>query len=136
MRFVRLLLLAALAYCGALALSGCKASLQSGGAYAPAGQAPDLAFYVADAAYQVAYQTVDAAFTFEHNNRAFLWGVSPNIKKTLDGIRPDAVKANGDYLHARAVYLANPTPAGLSGVQAILVKIQQLATTAASVLPR
>ena len=118
-----------------VAMPACKSSLAPGGAYAVQGQ-PDMAFFVADADYQVAYQTVDAAFVFERNNRAYLWTISPNIKHTLDGIRPQAVKVNADYLIARAAYIANPTPPGLTGMQAILAKMQQLVATATSVLPK
>lgn len=118
-----------------VALPACKSSLAPGGAYVVQGQ-PDMAFFVADAAYQVAYQTVDAAFTFEKSNRAYLWTLSPNIKHTLDGIRPQAVKVNTEYLTARAAYIANPTATGLTGLQAVLAKMQQLVATATSVLPK
>jgi hypothetical protein len=128
--------------CLALAFTGCKASLQTGGAYAPvdaAGAAtvqPDMSFYVADAAYNLAYSVVDAAFKFEYDNRALLWKASPQIKHTLDGVRPQAVAANLEWAKARQVYMLNPVPANLSALQAILAKVQQLAQTATSVLPK
>lgn len=128
-----------IAICLALAVvfaPGCGKTLEPGGAYAPAGQQPDKAFYVSDAAYQVGYKLIDAAFNFERDNRAYLWNVSPNIKHTLDQIRPQAVAANAEYLNARAVYMKYPVPANLSTLQTALAKIQQLATTAQSLLPK
>lgn len=116
--------------------TGCKATLQQGGAYNLTGSAPDMPLFVADTAYQLAYNTIDAVFTTERNNRAFLWSLSPKIKQSLDAIRPQAVAANQDYLKARTAYIANPTPANLSGVQAVLAKIQQLATAAQAALPK
>ena len=130
-----------------LALStGCKATLEQGGAYAPAitnavtgevtyNQLPDMEFYNVDAAYLLAYSTVNAVFQFERDNRAYLWKVSPNIKRTLDQIRPQAVAANAEYHKARAVYIANPVPTGLDRLQTILAKINQLSITATAVLP-
>lgn len=112
-----------------------KSTLAPGGAYVVNNQ-PDMAFFVADAAYQIAYNTVDAGFTFEQKNRAYLWSISPNIKQSLDKIRPDAVKFNQDYLKARAVYMSNPTPAGLTGIQQILGKMQQLVSVVVSVMPK
>jgi hypothetical protein len=127
-----------------LGFTACKGTLQQGGAYSPitvsadgvTNSAPDMPLFLADSAYQLAYNTVNAAFTTEYNNRDLLFKVSPTIKHTLDNIRPDAVKANADYLKARQVYIANPTPQNLSGVQAVLAKIQQLATAAQAALPK
>lgn len=117
-------------------LMGCKATLQQGGAYNLTGSAPDMPLFVADTAYQLAYNTIDAVFTTERNNRTFLWSLSPKIKQSLDSVRPQAVAADQDYLKARAAYIANPTPANLSGVQAVLAKIQQLAVAAQAALPK
>lgn len=136
-RILSLTLLVSVFLCG-----GCKATLAPGGAYAPTTTngvptlAPDMAFFIADAAYQIAYNTIDAAFTFERNNRTYLWSVSPKIKQTLDGIRPQAVTANNDYLRARAAYVLYPVPANLTTIQAVLAHIQQLMATATSVLPK
>jgi hypothetical protein len=88
-----------------------------------------------DAAYSLARATINGVFQFERDNRAMLWKISPSIKKTLDGIRPQAVKADAEYHRARAVYMANPVPAGLDQLQTILARINQLSITAASVLP-
>lgn len=136
----------ALAMVGALAVTGCKATLEPGGAYAPAvtnsngvvtaTQAPDMAFYQVDAAFRVAYSTVDAVFKFEEDNRLALFKLSPDIKHTLDSIRPGAVKARDDYITARAAYMANPVPAGLSNLQTILLRMQQLTSAAQVVIPK
>lgn len=140
MKSFKLLILSLIIACLPLGLAltntGCKSTLESGGAYAPTGQLPDKAFFIVDAAYQVGYQTIDAAFQFERNNRALLWKASPQIKHTLDDIRPQAAAANKEYLTARAVYMANPTPSGLTTLQTVLAKIQQLVVTATSVLPK
>lgn len=129
-------------------LTACQSGrLESGGAYAPlvtntvAGTnaitaQPDMAFYIADAAYQTGWSAVNAAFDFEFNNRATLWKVSPQIKEQLDLIRPDAVKANADYLAARAVYIANPIPPNLDLLQQVLARLQQVSTAAQALLPK
>lgn len=117
--------------------TGCKntnARLEPGGAYTV--PAPDYAFYAIDASYDLAYSSIDAAFKFEYDNRAYLFGISPQIKHTLDSIRPQAADANKQYLLARAAYISNPTPAGLTGLQAILTKVQQFASAIAAILPK
>ena len=131
----------------AIALMGCKSGkLELGGAYRPsttnaAGQvvdaaAPDYAFFVCDLAFSTAYSAVDAALTFEKNNRKLLWGVSPEIKHTLDKIRPVAWSAVQKYSRARRVYLTSPTPAGLSTLQNLLSEIQKIAASAQAALPK
>lgn len=136
----RLLLSAVLALSCIALITGChKTTLQPGGAYAPtnslgqATSAPDIAFYTADAAYEVAHLAVRAVLQFELNNRQYLWGLSPKIKQTLDGVRPDIIAAEREYDVARQAYLANPTPAGLTTLQTVLAKTQQLAVTAQAV---
>jgi len=120
---------------GLLFLADCQsARLESGGAYAPVGQVPDMQFYQVDAAYDLAYAAIDGAFTFERDNRLVLWGVSPQIKHTLDSIRPQAVQANIEYHRARAAYMANPVPANLGLLQQILAKVEQLMATAHAAL--
>lgn len=117
--------------------AGCRnpsAKLEPGGAYTV--PAPDYAFYTIDAAYDLAYSSINAAFKFEYDNRAYLFGVSPQIKHTLDSIRPQALDADKQYLAARAAYIANPTPAGLTGLQAILAKVQQFASAITAILPK
>jgi len=121
-------------------LTGCnKATLQSGGAYAPTNSlgaatiAPDIAFYQIDGAFDVAYSATQAVLKFELDNRIYLFTLDPNIKHTLDGIRPQIVTAIQQYGIARAAYVANPTPAGLTTLQTILGKAQQLASAASAV---
>lgn len=128
--------------------AGANSKLEVGGAYAPATfqvatnssggistnvvqtLVPDLAFYAADATFDLAYSTIDGAFKFERDNRSMLWSISPNIKHTLDGIRPTAWKVVQRYTAARAAYMANPTPVGLSLLQDAATKIQALAAAA------
>lgn len=136
---------AILLLCGSILLgTGCnKSTLAPGGAYNPitvtagvTNSAPDLDLFIADSAYQVAYNTIDAAFTTEKNNRALLWKTSPSIKHTLDSIRPQALDANDRYLSARAAYITNPVPDNLQGVNKILAEIQQIAIAAQAALPK
>jgi hypothetical protein len=82
----------------------CKqARLEPGGSYAPVDATgaytvqPDLPFYQVDAAFAFAYSALDAAFKFESDNRVMLWKISPEIKHSLDRIRPDAVTARNQY---------------------------------------
>jgi len=134
--------MAVVAVVASLVVVGCSSTkLESGGAYAPvdvSGNAivkPDPAFYVIDAAYAVAYATVDGVFKFEQDNRLFLWQVSPNFKQALDKIRPEAVKVRDDYARCRLAYKANPVPANLTQLQTALARVQQLTATAAALLP-
>lgn len=130
-------------------LIGCASRLESGGAYAPtktvvengqtniiATAAPDKAFFIADAAFDLSYSAVNAAFEFERNNRLLLWRISPEIKHELDKVRPQAFNAVQVYALARDAYLANPTPAGLTALQTALGKMQQLSSAAQAVLPK
>lgn len=127
--------------------SGCRKTLEPGGAYAPATFATnqttgvittnrisqaDMAFYTIDAAFRMAYSATKAVFDWEMDNEAFLWGVSPQIKKTLDGIRPQATDAVLRFGIAREAYKANPTPAGLDTMQTLLAKMQQFQATASA----
>lgn len=142
-------LLTLITACVCLTFSGCASKLASGGAYAPtrevisngqtnivATAAPDKGFFVADAAFDLAYSAVDAAFNFEKNNRLLLWQISPEIKHTLDKLRPQAFNAVQQYALARDAYMANPTPAGLDGLKTALGKMQQLSSAAQAVLPK
>lgn len=133
--FIHALILCAILVIG----SACnKGTLQPGGAYNPNPSIvePDKAFYVADAAYKVAYTGITAIFDFERENRLLLWEISPDIKHKLDEIRPKAVEANETYLEARAVYKANPTPAGLTKLQTALSKLQQITSTVQTIVPQ
>ena len=137
--------------CLVLALSGCQSpKLESGGAYAPAAAvvsadgstnlvataSPDPAFFVVDSSFDLAYSVIDAAFTFERENRAMLWKLSPEIKHSLDKIRPTAVEVRDRYITARAAYMSNPTPAGLSTLQDTLSKLKALSSAAQSAMPQ
>lgn len=121
--------------------------MEPGGAYAPDPTtnavtgvvtqiATDKPFFIVDGAFYLAYSIIDGAFTFERDNRATLWALSPEIKHALDKIRPDAVVARNSYIAARKGYIANPTPAGLSDLQFALAKIQQLQAAATAVIPK
>lgn len=121
-------------------VSGCggNARLEPGGAYAGNGtnSTPDIAFFTVDSAYDLARSAIDLAFKTEYQNRALFWQLSPNIKKTLDGIRPQALDAEVEYLKARATYVSNPTPPGLTTLQQVLAKLQALAVAAQSAIPK
>jgi len=140
-KLLNLLLLVGLISCCSMIHTGCKSTLAIGGAYAPGTNGisttqPDLAFYLTDSSYDVAYAALEAAFKFERDNRPALWSLSPIIKQTLDKIRPTALQASNEYLLARAAYMANPVPANLSGLQTALAKMQQLTATAIAILPK
>lgn len=128
---------------GALLLTSpaCNSTrLEKGGAYAPIaaeGQTQikaDIAFFRVETAFDFAYSAIDAAFKFEADNEKLLWQISPNIKHSLDKIRPEAVKARNAYAVARTAYLANPTPAGLSKLEEALQQTRQLSDTAAAIV--
>lgn len=150
--FKSLLLIFSLSLCLGFGL-GCKGSgtLEQGGSYAPAVQqidpttgatnwlataAPDKGLFIVDSAFDLAFTTVNSIFELERANRQLLWGISPDIKHTLDSIRPQAVEAVQKYGLARRAYLASPTPAGLTSLQTILFQIQNLASSAQSVMPK
>lgn len=111
---------------------GCKSPhLETGGLYAPtnaAGQVVynDLGLALADGSYKLAYETVSAIFKFERDNRAAIWALSPQVKKTLDKARTEAVDIDRRWAEARKLYKAKPTPAGLSAIQGVLLEIQRL----------
>lgn len=140
MKFTKLILPLTLMVCACLfappMLTGCASRLEPGGAYARAGAAPDKGFFVVDAAYDIAYSTIDTAFSFEKKNRALLWQISPEIKHGLDAIRPKALAIAREYTLARKAYKLNPTPANLDTLQTILGRTRQLATAAQAALPK
>lgn len=129
-----------------LTLTACnKATLAPGGPYTTSTTVligtnlittttQDLGLYNADSAFVLAYKTVDMIFTTELNNRAYFWNISPSIKHSVDAVRVVAVKVRDDYIAARAAYVANPTPLGLVGIQAVLAKMQQLVFAAQAAL--
>jgi hypothetical protein len=129
----------------AIGLTGCKTpQLAAGGAYSPgefvlttnstgavstnfvATSAPDVAFFVADQTYNAAYSIVDSAFKWEADNREQLYTLFPQIKKTLDGIRPTAWNIQRRWAFARKAYEDNPISANLTTIQAIVAEIQRL----------
>ena len=124
----------------------CKeARLEPGGAYAPivtnaatgvVSTNSDLAFYQIEASYAAAYAAIDGLFKFEADNEKALWAISPNIKLTLDKIRPDAWEANKSYHKARKAYLAVPVPANLTVLQQVLARMNQLLAAATAVMPK
>lgn len=115
-----------------LILTACKSTLEPGGAYAPTNAVPDKAFYITDGAFMIAAGTLDTAFKFEQQNRLTLWKLSPQIKHTLDKIRPDAAQAVLAYKATREAYKANPTPTGLDILNTVLAKLNQLSTAASA----
>jgi len=132
---------------GAVTLSGCAGNsrLQQGGAYAPVtlvgtnivtAQTPDYGFFVVDASFQLAYRTLDATLQFERDNRIALWNLDPKIKTSLDAIRPKAWSLVQQYAAARAVYISNPIPAGLSSLENILAQVQRLNATVVAAIPK
>lgn len=127
----------------AVGVIGCAMKkLEAGGAYAPVAAdgttqvAPDLGFYAVDSAFDIAYSAIDGAFKFERDNRALLWKVSPQIKHTLDQIRPQAWEAAQRYAAARKVYMANPVAANLSTLQEVLARVQAVSQAALAALPK
>lgn len=124
---------------------GCKKTLEPGGAYSPVQTnattgavtaAPDIGFFTADSAFWAAFTTIDTVFTLERDNRALFESISPEIKHSLDKIRPTAVDVRNGYLKARQAYMAHPTPEGLQGIEEILAKLQQLAVAVSAALPQ
>lgn len=133
-RNIFLVVLMAVAFVGGP--TGCATKLEPGGSYHQTGQAPDKAFYATEASFDLAYAVVDAAFKFERDNRQMLWELSPSIKHGLDAIRPNASQIVVTYAKARAAYLKNPTPNGLSTLQTVLSQMQQLAQAAQAAVPK
>lgn len=117
--------------------SSCRGDrLEPGGAYAPVltnidgtvtpTAAPDLPFFIVDSSYDLAYSTILTLANMERDNRLFFWAISPDIKHTLDKWRPEIVRINVEYHRARIAYKANPTPAGLSGLETFLGRLSQV----------
>jgi hypothetical protein len=127
--------------CGAVI--GCKSpKLELGGAYAPVGPdgvariAPDVGFFAVEASFKLAHNAIRTVFDFEMENEAMLWRISPEIKRTLDKVRPQVNDAILVYARARDAYLASPTPAGLSNLEFALAKVKQLALAAEAAVPK
>jgi hypothetical protein len=129
----------------AITLIGCV-KLQPGGAYNPvttnivAGVEtvtahPDPKFFDAELAFDLTASILETVHTFEHNHRAELWALSPDIKRTLDKVWPVATAAEMAYAKASQAYIDNPTPGGLTGVQSALAEIQHAWTSVKAALP-
>jgi len=126
-----------------VSFTACKTQkLETGGAYAPIAAdgtqiiAPDMGLYAADSAFKLTHTAVNIVFEFERDNRALLKSISPDIKQTLDDLRPQAVVCWQAYAKARRAYLENPTPAGLDRLQSILSKMNQVLNAANAVIPK
>lgn len=135
-----------------LGCAGQNKRLELGGAYNPAttvmttnadstvstnlvavGQ-PDFKLYAADASFDFAYSTLEAAFKIERDNREFLWKLSPEIKHSLDAIRPKASKAVAAYAAARIKYMALPIDENATGLDAALADIQAVSDSATAAI--
>lgn len=133
---------------------GCAGKLAPGGDYSPgttslstnastgvittnftATAAPDFAFFTADASFDLTYSAIDAIFNFERDNRNLLWSISPDIKHTLDKLRPQAVQIRNDYIAARIAYEANPIPANLTTLQDVLSRIKATLAAVQAAIP-
>lgn len=127
-------------------LVGCKTpNLEQGGAYNPApvtnvitgsvSDAPaDVLLFSADASWKLAYTTLDTAFKIEADNNALLLQKAPDVVKTTNKIRAQAVIVAEQWASARKAYLAAPSPQGKSRIDDILAQIQQLSSTATQVV--
>lgn len=125
--FVILLVIAALC-------PGCAGGLETGGAYAQANTAPDKALFTADLTFKTLHAQLTAVFDFERDNRLLCWQISPEIKHSLDRLRPKASAIVKEYAQARAAYLKAPAPANLTSLQGVLAELSRLNATAATVL--
>lgn len=98
-------------------LGGCahQLNLEAGGVYAPVNTnldgtitiQRDTPLALADSSFMFYYDTINRVFHFERDNRAQLWKVSPEIKHSLDAIRPGCLAAKDGYLQARETYIAS-----------------------------
>jgi hypothetical protein len=145
---IALLLIGVTASMFMVGCAGSNARLEAGGAYAPAvitsttnvdgtvttstafSQEPDFGYFAVESSFDEAESIIQAAFKFERDNRSMLWKISPEIKHSLDKIRPTAWEVVKGYIDARDAYIKNPTPTGLTAMQAALSKIQALAHAA------
>lgn len=115
-----------------LTISGCKTpQLEPGGVYAPTNSVgevvrKDTALFASDAAHKFAFESIQAVFKFERDNRAELRAISPNIKKELDKLRIQAAMIEKRWAAARQAYRANPTPEGLEGVNLIIAELSRI----------
>lgn len=128
-------------------LLGCANNrLEPGGAYAPvltndvgqvtAAAEPDMALFVSDSTYDLAYNAALTVFRIEKNNRALLKQLYPDLKKEMDRLRDQVWEADGHWAEARQAYLANPVPANLDALNRTLAELQRLSAAAETLLPK
>ncbi len=132
-----LTLIASLLVSGCGALTNADAKFEPGGSYArteTAAAMPEL--YATDSAFDLAYKGLDLTFKYEHDNRLLFWGISPKIKKTLDGMRIEASQVWFDYAVARQSYLALPIPANITPMEIALKKLNQINSSALAVIAK
>lgn len=125
---------------------GCAQKLQPGGAYAPAlvnpdgsvtpTAAPDMALFVLDASYDLAYQTVLTACRLEKQNRPLLGRVFPELKREMDKVRIATWQIDQDWAAARAAYLDHPVAANLTAIQRALAEMERWNAVATALLPK
>lgn len=124
---------------------GCRSIIETGGPYNPTTtntttgvvtSAPDKPFLVVESAFSLAYSALDAAFTFEKNNREMLWATSHDIKHALDSIRPKAVIARDSYIRARKLYTSIPNQANLEFLRGALSRVESLSKEAQAAIPK
>lgn len=127
----------------------CAKTLEPGGVYAPGATVTttaagvtstnffpaDAKLFALDSAYDLVYPLLEGVLTFERDHRAALWALSPEIKHTLDRIRPQAWELNVQWARARQAYLLNPTPGGLTKLETVLAQLKQLNAAALAALP-
>lgn len=125
-------------FCLFAALSGCKTpNLEPGGSYTTTNAvgevvSMDKGLFMADSAYKLAYDAVDAAFRFERDNRKTLWDISPSIKGSMDKARGEVKHIEIRWATARKAYRSSPTPEGLNTMEKILAELQKVLTVVQS----
>lgn len=125
---------------------GCARKLQTGGAYAPGivntdgsvtpTAAPDMALFVLDASYDLAYNAVLTACRIEKQNRPLLGRVFPELKREMDKVRIATWQIDQDWAAARAAYLDHPVAANLTAIQRALAEMERWNAVATALLPK
>lgn len=135
MKTIRIALLALILTVGAFLGSGCgsvKSRLVPGGAYNPvttnaAGVVlyrPDPAYFLADLSFKTTWNTLDAAFSFEKDNRVFLDPLFPKLHSQMNVARAKATRIWLNYAKARVEYLKVPTASNLNQLQLQLTQLK------------